>query len=190
MPLPRGSIKNGLQIRDALGKRPFSQRIQTIGRRLPRMTGAPIRLEHAPGLSDARGDVHAGSFLRERRIAFNCTAREFPRIFVHELFHFVWLRLGNSARRSWEDVMHAERLVCAHGELGWSAEWRQAALRPVDTRRRSRAWRLYCCESFCDTAAWMYSGVSRHAEFTLAGKYRTRRRNWFLATIATRELSI
>ena len=44
-----------------------------------------------------------------------------------------------------------------------------------------RSWhrREYCCESFCDTAAWIYSGVRRHEEFTLAGRWRTGRRKWF-----------
>ena len=60
------------------------------------------------GLRDRRGPVHGGSFLRERRIALDCTRAEFPRIFVHEVAHFIWLRLGNRARRSYEDVLRAE----------------------------------------------------------------------------------
>ena len=27
-----------------------------------------------------------------------------------------------------------------------------------DIAGRTRHWREYCCESFCDTAAWLYSG--------------------------------
>lgn len=154
------------------------------------MSGAAIRLEFAPGLRDRRGPVHAGSFLRQRRIAFDCTRKEFPRIYVHELFHFVWLRLGNPARRSWEQVLAAERQAGARGELGWSAEWRKVALQPHDVAARSGSWRLYCCESFCDTAAWMYAGLSAHPEFTLASRFRASRRHWFVATIANRHLSI
>jgi hypothetical protein len=45
-------------------------------------------------------------------------------------------------------------------------------------------WREYCCESFCDTAAWLYSGVQVHSEFTLAGRYRHRRRVWFAGITA------
>src|SRR5690349_971956 len=117
-------------------------------RRLPAVSGGPIRIERAHGLRDRRGPVHAGSFLRERRIAFDCTRAEFPRIFVHELFHFVWLRLGNRRRLEFERLLMADR--CA-GELGWSAEWRRKALSGADVRSRTRRWREYCCESFCDT---------------------------------------
>jgi len=65
------------------------------------------------------------------------------------------------------------------GELGWSAEWRKSKLTPLDRRERTRKWREYCCESFCDTAAWLYAGVRTHAEFTLAAAGRAERREWF-----------
>jgi hypothetical protein len=47
---------------------------------------------------------------------------------------------------------------------------------------RNRRWREYCCESFCDTAAWLYAGVARHEEFTLAAPLRAARRKWFART--------
>ena len=50
----------------------------------------------------------------------------------------------------------------------------EEALRPEDGAGRTRRWREYCCESFCDTAAWMYSGVERHEEFTLGGPLAAR----------------
>ena len=165
-------------------------RLRPILRRLPPLTGAPIRIDSAPGLRDSRGDIHAGSFLRERRIAFNCTRAEFPRIFVHELFHFVWVRAGNPRRRSWEDHLKTELSAHARGELGWSAEWRKDDLQAADIRLRSHRWRLYCCESFCDTAAWLYSGVARHPEFTLAARSRARRRAWFEQSFGKRELPV
>jgi hypothetical protein len=155
--------------------------------RLPRICGSPIHIQRAKGLRDRRGPVHAGSFLRERRIAFDCTRAEFPRIFVHELFHFVWLRLGNPLRREFEGLLMAGR--CA-GELGWSAEWRRLALSPHDARERTRRWREYCCESFCDTAAWVYSGVGAHPEFSLCRKSRKVRREWFRKALENRCLSI
>jgi hypothetical protein len=158
--------------------------------RLPGLTGAPILIEHSPGLRDRYGAVHAGSFLRERRIAFNCTRPEFPRIFIHELFHFVWVRAGNLRRRAWEGLLEAEIARGGRGELGWSAEWRKKALGPPDIRQRSRRWREYCCESFCDTAAWRYSGLKQHAEFTLASRFRARRRAWFEEFIENRELPV
>jgi len=148
-------------------------------RRLPRLAGSPIRIHCHPGLRDRRGAVHAGSFLRERRIAFDCRRSEFSRIFVHEVFHFVWLRLGNSRRRSFEALLASEHASHAKGELGWSAEWRKCALRPFDLRRRTRRWREYCCESFCDSAAWIFSGCKDHAEFTLSARFRGGRRRWF-----------
>ena len=158
--------------------------------RLPPLRGAPIRIERVPGLRDRRGAVHAGSFLRERRIAFNCSRAEFPRIFVHEVFHFVWLRAGNPLRRSWERLLKAEIDAVARGELGWSAEWRKRDLGKRDIGRRTRSWREYCCESFCDSAAWSYSGVSRHEEFTLATRFCAGRREWFAKEIRARELPV
>lgn len=128
--------------------------------------------------------------MRERRILFNCTRAEFPRIFVHELFHFVWVRAGNPFRRSFERLVNAEMEGHARGELGWAAESRKRRLTPEERVRRTRKWREYCCESFCDTAAWLYSGIAKHAEFTLRASWRERRRDWFRLIQAGRELSI
>lgn len=150
-----------------------------VVRRLPPLSGPPIRLFGAAGLHHHGREAHAGAFLRERSIAFNCTAREFPRICVHELFHFAWMRLGNPRRRSYEDILRKEIAAGARGELGWSAEWRKEKLTAKDVQDRSRFWLEYCCESFCDTAAWLYSGVREHDEFMLAGRFRERRRAWF-----------
>jgi hypothetical protein len=157
---------------------------------MPTLEGAPVRVDIARGLRDRRGPVHAGSFLRERRIALNCTHRELPRIFVHEVAHFIWLRLGNPARLRYEDVVRAEIGARARGELGWSAEWRKDALRAHDIAGRTRHWREYCCESFCDTAAWLYSGIKSHNEFTLGGRWRRERRSWFAESLDNRTLSI
>jgi len=134
--------------------------------------------------------AHAASFLRERRMVFDCTRSEFPRIFVHELFHFVWLRAGNPARARWEQLLVREFQGGARGELGWSAEWRKQALAAHDRPSRSRRWREYCCESFCDTAAWLYSGADRHPEFTLATRFRAGRRSCFQITFAGARLPL
>ena len=107
---------------------------------------------------------------------------DFARIFVHELFHFVWLRLGNTKRKSYERLLAGELRRRAGGELGWSAEWRKGKLARRDSMARTRRWREYCCESFCDTAAWLYAGVARHEEFTLAAPLRAARRKWFART--------
>jgi hypothetical protein len=153
-------------------------------RRLPALTGLPIHLFRADGLREGSRAVHAGSFLRRRAIGFTCRAGEFPRILVHELFHFVWLRLGNPRRLSYESILQKERAAGVAGELGWSAEWRKEKLTDRDVQGRSRLWREYCCESFCDTAAWLYSGVQGHPEFTLAGRYCKSRRVWFAGITA------
>ena len=169
---------------------PFLRRAQAVFRRLPQFSGRSIRVQKRPGLRDRYGAVHAGSFLRERRIVLSCTGDEFARVFVHELFHFVWLRLGNRSRRSYEELLRHEFERRARGELGWSAQWRKTALRPEDVRNRSRRWREYCCESFCDSAAWLYSGRSHHPEFTLAGRFRHRRGQWFAQITENANLSV
>jgi len=129
--------------------------------------------------------------LRARRILLDCSATEFRRIFVHEVFHFVWPRLGNPARWSYEDLLRGEWSSGARGELGWSAEWRKRSLsRANGVPPRNRPWREYCCESFCDTAAWLYSGVKEHEEFTLAACFRQRRQEWITALAGRGPLSI
>ena len=171
---------------------PHRRAARRVLRKMPPLAGDAIRIHSHPGLRDRRGPVHAGAFLRQRRIACDCTTAEFPRIFAHEVAHFIWLRLGNPRRRAWETLLRSEFRSCAPGELGWSAEWRKDGLlqqnasktgkgsRPSNAvARRTRRWREYCCEAFCDTAAWMWSGVRRHAEFTLAANLREARRKWF-----------
>lgn len=182
MPVPRLFLFEGASRRNQVG---------VVLRRLPPVSGAPVRIQSAHALGGRRGAVHAGTFVRERRIAFDCSRAEFPRIFVHELFHFIWARLGNPARHSYERLVKSEYQAGARGELGWSAEWRKRALAAGDVQSRSRRWREYCSESFCDTAAWLYSGATRHREFTLAGaSRRARRRAWFAQRIESGRLSI
>ena len=158
--------------------------------RLPALEGKPIIVQRIRDLRDRRGPVHAGSFIRRREIAFDCTRSEFPRIFVHELFHFAWVRAGNKLRLSYENELKDELRRAFPGELGWSAEWRKLALKRNDIRTRNMRWREYSCESFCDTGAWLYSGLSRHAEFTLSPAGRRARRAWFHSQIGGRPLPI
>lgn len=127
-------------------------------------------------------EVHAASFLAKRLIVLDraliARPRELKRIWIHELFHFVWWRLGNPRRRSWEQLLLHELRSHAPGELGWSSEWRKRALSPTDLRTRTRRWREYCCESFCDSSAWLRSGIPAHGEFTLPRNQRAARRKW------------
>ena len=107
--------------------------------------------------------------------------RELARILVHEVFHFVWLRLGNPARRSWERQLASEVRRGARGELGWSAELRKPKAVP-GAAARSRLWRDYACESFCDSAACLLA-AARRGEATLAPRFRNERRRWFAALL-------
>jgi hypothetical protein len=171
---------------------------------MPRLSGRPIRVRFLANLRADRGilrsggsrgeEVHAGSFLRQREIVLDAAllpdSGELARILVHELFHFVWLRAGNSFRRSWESLLEEELRRGARGELGWSASLRKARITPADRNLRTRRWREYACESFCDTAAWLYSGARRHPEFTLPARFRISRRDWFARSVATDGISV
>lgn len=153
--------------------------VQFVLRRLPPIAGPPIRMEFAGNL---KSSVHAATFIRTRRIILDSALlenrSELARILIHELFHFVWLRIGNSRRRSFEELLVREVERRARGELGWSAEWRKNALSKEDRVQRTRRWREYACESFCDTAAWLLA-AKQHDEITLAKGYRAARRAWF-----------
>jgi hypothetical protein len=136
--------------------------------------------------------VHAGSFIHERRIVLDNElledAPELIRILTHELFHFVWRKLGKQTRQSWDALVRGQ--LSAKGELGWSAEWRKQSLADSDSANRTRRWREYLCESFCDSAAWYYSGRRRHPEFTLPAPFRKARRQWFEGLLSERRLPL
>jgi hypothetical protein len=146
---------------------------------LPNLAGRPIRVEIRPCL----GAHLAATSIPRRVILMDAevlqTQGDFERILVHEIFHFVWRRLSNSTRRSWEKILETEHARKARGELGWSAEWRKLKLKSTDRSHRTPAWRRYACESFCDSAAWLFSGLSKHEEFTLPARFRRQRKSWF-----------
>jgi hypothetical protein len=171
----------------------------------PLVHGQPIEITFLPDLKAQRGElrsgesgrgreVHAGSFLRQRRIvldtALRTQPRELRRILTHELFHFVWLRLGNPRRAAWEALVWQEVSGGVPGELGWSAELLKEKLSAADRGKRSRMWREYVCESFCDSAAWVFGRHGRHGEFTLPVSARRVRRRWFAAMGLTVEISL
>jgi hypothetical protein len=143
------------------------------------LIGRPIRLE----LRESLGTRWAATSIPRRLILLDSEVLrkrgEFERILIHEIFHFAWRRLSNATRRSWERVLEAEYQGQVKGELGWSAERRKLKMKHSDLSRRTPAWRRYACESFCDSAAWLYSGVVKHDEFTLPAGSRRRRRAWF-----------
>lgn len=120
--------------------------------------------------------------MRDKRIVLDTALleqpRELVRILAHEVFHFVWRHLGNGVRRSYEQLLEAEIREGRRGELGDSSERRKSSLKREDLLRRTRRWREYACESFCDTAAWLAAG-GRHTEFTLDPEAKRKRRAWF-----------
>ena len=150
---------------------------------MPPLSGRAIEVRYSRALTDTAGNpAHAATFIRRRLIVLDRALLrnrpEHSRILTHELFHFVWVRLGNPARREWEALLRAEFAHRARGEAGWSAEWRKRALHAADVTTRTRLWREYACESFCDSAASLYSGTS--TEVTL-GRARLLRRHAWLA---------
>jgi hypothetical protein len=157
---------------------------------LPALDGRPIRVAVRRSL----GPHLAATDIRRRVILLDAgllaSRGEFERILVHEIFHFVWVRLSNQSRRGWEQVLAREFAGGIRGELGWSSEWRKNKLTRSDARRRTPAWRRYACESFCDTAAWRFGGLSRHDEFTLEARYRLRRQTWFKRNLESRCLPV
>jgi hypothetical protein len=145
----------------------------------------PIRVRYRASLVDTAGNpAHAATFIRERLILLDdelrSDPREHARILTHEQFHFVWVRLGNPRRLFWEAHLKSEIEHRARGEAGWSAEWRKRNLTRADVEKRTRRWREYSCESFCDTAAWLVTG--NEVEMTLARRYREGRKCWFAAS--------
>ena len=182
-----------------------NQSVERIKKRLPPLEGRSIRIRFLPSLTVGGGKlysgrshgqpVYAGTYIRKREIILDRELRshrtELARILTHELFHFAWVRLGNQARRSYENLLRQELKQRARGELGWSAESRKSAFSaPGLPLATSFPWREYVCESFCDTAAWLYSGVRRHQEFTLGARHKERRAEWFRETFRNREISI
>lgn len=108
---------------------------------------------------------------------------ELARILIHEVFHFAWVRLGNTRRNKYAALLKDEWGHGARGELGWSADYRKHALVQEYGRDPGVSghpkWREYVCESFCDTAAWRYLQVAQHDEFTLRHRYRSARERCF-----------
>jgi hypothetical protein len=128
--------------------------------------------------------VHAASFIRERRIVLESAliANEalLRLILTHELLHFVWPRLGNPTRAQFANLLRAELSARARGELGESAAVgkERLLLARNASERNTRHWRHYVCEAFCDTGAFLYSGVDAHEHFTLAPRWIARRTVW------------
>jgi hypothetical protein len=176
----------------------------TVFHRLPELRGQEVHVAYRPKLTawrgqllsrSAKGDaVYAGSFLRKRQIFLEeqmiHTPRVLERIFIHEIFHFVWSRLGRNVRESYERMIDREFARRVQGELGWSAESMKQNLSEDDRLHRTRRWRDYLCESFCDTAGWYFGSAKRYSEMTLSRDYRAERRLWVRDNLLNKPLSI
>lgn len=101
---------------------------------------------------------------------------ELARVVAHELFHFVWLRMNNRQRHVWGALLATER---TRGELGWSSEWRRKELGLDDARLNTRRWREYVSESFCDTGAWVATGMPGDQDVTPGRRWLARRKRFF-----------
>jgi hypothetical protein len=146
--------------------------------------GSKVGIRYRGNLRDIAGNpAYAAASIAARLIVLDPSLKKSPRehrrILFHEYFHFAWVRLGNPRRRAWEAHLESEWKSRGRGEAGWSAEWRKQKLSADDVAKRSRRWRDYCCESFCDTAAWIIGGVD--SEVTLARTRRRARLAWFKA---------
>lgn len=166
---------------------------KSTGKPLPELDGHPIDIRYEKGLLDAAGHpAHAATSIKHRVIVLDKELKsagpERARVVVHELFHFVWVRLGNPLRRSWEELMCAEFAAQAGGDTGWSSEWRKRELTAADREKRNKWWREYCCESFCDTASLIFTGLDD--ETTLAVRWLDKRRTWFEGNIEARKLAL
>jgi hypothetical protein len=178
-----------------LSRRP-NLRWSDLFRSLPPLSGVPICIRDGAELRAHKGKllwgcgergvaVHAASFLRGREIVLRTELLRDQRVFrfilVHELFHFVWARLGTPRRAEFTALLRREQTARTRGELGESSSLKKERLSPADCLRNSRAWRDYVCESFCDTAAWLYSAIGGDAACTLAKRCRDQRARWFAA---------
>jgi hypothetical protein len=165
---------------------------------LPAMQGSPIVLEFHPDLRAYRGKllsgssekghvVHAASFLPERRIVLErqllIQSRDLRLILTHELFHFVWRRLGNRVRAEFDSLIRSEFRSRARGALGESSGVAREPLTDQDAVIRSQKWKNFVCESFCDTAAWLHAGVAESEHFRLAQRWKRVRGTWFAGLI-------
>jgi hypothetical protein len=163
------------------------------------LNGNPISVSFQPDLAACRGKllarasgrgtaVYAASFIRQRRIIFETSLSsdiaQLRFFAVHEIFHFVWARLGNRNRAEFSLLLAAEIAQGARGELGESSAIQKVRIGPEEGSKRSQTWRDYVCESFCDTAAWLYSGAPARNVRPLASRWQKRREVWFQAVFA------
>lgn len=105
--------------------------------------------------------------------------RDLRLIFAHEIYHFAWWRLGSNRRAEYDSLLRAELAASARGELGESSSVAKREHVSRECPNGGNSWKQYVCESFCDTGAWLFSGVDELRNFQLAAKWRIKRASWF-----------
>ena len=165
---------------------------------LPLEAGRPVQVAFRPGLTAHRGEllsradrgtpVYAATYIRRRQVVLETSLLAYPAalrsIFVHELFHFVWVRLGNRTRAEYSGLLLREMARNARGELGESSLVSKAELRRhIEYSPSSARWRNYICESFCDSAAFIFTGALVHDGPKLGKRWTAIRRDWFHANL-------
>ena len=65
-------------------------------------------------------------------------------IIIHELFHFVWMRLDNRGRNQFSELLGDEYRHRARGELGESAAVKKSLLEPRDCPDQFSAMARLC----------------------------------------------
>lgn len=157
------------------------------------MFGDPISFEVRSQLTAHRGQllsgtdagvpVHAAAFIRRRMVVLETDLFSWPGqlrfIVTHEIFHFVWVRLGNRQRGAFMDLLADEIQSKAKGEAGESAAVKKRLLQKGTSLR---LWRDYACESFCDSGAAFFSRAATNEHFTLARCWAKRRHAWLSRT--------
>lgn len=171
----------------------FPQWAASVLVELPPLLGAPLHLDIQPFLTSCGGRllsnqphrghaIFAASFIRKREIVLEkellSQSGTLTGIFLHELFHFAWVRAGNEVRRNYAALLREEVNRGARAEVGESSD---VSKRKLDGAEDVAAWKHYVCESFCDTAAWYFSpnDLSAVVQPSLARCWRRKRADWF-----------
>jgi hypothetical protein len=177
---------------------PFPAWTASVLAELPALVGEPLRLDVRPRLTAAAGRllsnqpgrghaVFAASFIRRREIVLEAglmaETKLLRGILLHELFHFAWVRSSNADRRNYAALLSEELNKRARGEMGESSQVSKVRLGKGSD---SAGWTNYVCESFCDTAACLFS-PDEVWQTSLAARWRDRRSAWFEAWVARRE---
>jgi hypothetical protein len=170
------------------------KRLLTTWTGLPIEPAAAVQVAFLPRLTDYRGKllsgdhrgtpIYAAAFVRERRIVLETDLVKTPDalrfIFVHELFHLAWLRLGNGRREAFRKLLVNEIAANVRGELGESSTVKKGQwMACPEFSVRAPNWRDYTCESFCDSAASFYAAGRVPSGYKIGKAWTAIRRDWF-----------